>query len=372
MRLGQLLANWPWVVAYIVASAIVFVCLRRRSSTDEQAAQSQHANDGFGAAKSLSLIAAAFFRLTCPQLLLLLVAAAWVVRFFVGQWNLWDAAVVLGVLAFWPIQEWLIHVFLLHLKPFTLLGRRIDPIISRNHRNHHNNPWDPVLGVTPPHVIWLYVAGIPGLWSLAMPIPQAITGVAVYFCLVLNYEWVHYLIHTSYTPRTWFYKRLWLNHRLHHFKNEQYWYGVTMLSGDRLLGTQPAVAEAARSETCLTLGHVDDEGHPAAAAAGARSSRRRWRPWPTAVRNRAWLSRLDPRRYSLIAANGCWWQSMAVSRAIVAQSCSKGRLFGPRPKGDSMSMPASSIPNMPNDTTATASGAAKPILAISTRGSVIR
>ncbi len=278
------MANWPWVVAYIAASAVVFVFLRRRSSTDEQAAQSQHVNDGFGAAKSLSRIAAAFFRLTCPQLLLLLVAAAWVVRLVVGQWNLWDAAVVLGVLAFWPIQEWLIHVFLLHLKPFTLLGRKIDPIISRNHRNHHNNPWDPVLGVTPPHIIWLYVAGIPGLWSLAMPIPQAITGVAVYFCLVLNYEWVHYLIHTSYTPRTWFYKRLWLNHRLHHFKNEQYWYGVTMLSGDRLLGTQPAVAEAARSETCLTLGHVDHEGHPAAVAAGARTSRRQSRPWPTAVR----------------------------------------------------------------------------------------
>ena len=167
------------------------------------------------------------------------IAVVWSLRLFVGQWNLWDAVVVAGVLAFWPVQEWLIHVFVLHLQPFTVLGRRIDPIISRNHRNHHRNPWDPVLGITPPHIIWVYLTGLPSLWLLALPFPQALTGICAYFGLVLNYEWVHYLIHTSYAPRGWFYKRLWRNHRLHHFKNEHYWYGVTMLSGDWLLHTQP-------------------------------------------------------------------------------------------------------------------------------------
>jgi sterol desaturase/sphingolipid hydroxylase (fatty acid hydroxylase superfamily) len=95
---------------------------------------------------------------------------------------------------------------------------------------------------------------------LVLPAPLAATGVATYFCLVLNYEWIHYLIHTSYAPRTWFYRRLWLNHRLHHFKNEQFWYGVTMLTGDRLLGTQPIAGQTLRSETCRTLGVVDDDG----------------------------------------------------------------------------------------------------------------
>jgi sterol desaturase/sphingolipid hydroxylase (fatty acid hydroxylase superfamily) len=262
MHFGQVLANWPWVLGYIVAATIVFIALRRRSSTDEQAANAAHSSDGFGSSKSLAGIAAAFFRLTCPKLLLLLLATAWTARLLIGQWSPWDVAVVAGVLAFWPVQEWLIHVFLLHLKPFTLMGRQIDPIISRNHRNHHLNPWDPVLGVTPPHMIWLYVAGLPGVWLLMLPLPLAASGVAVYFALVLNYEWVHYLIHTSYAPRTWFYKRLWLNHRLHHFKNEQYWYGVTMLSGDRILGTQPKPQETSRSETVLTLGVTEESEGP--------------------------------------------------------------------------------------------------------------
>ena len=49
------------------------------------------------------------------------------------------------------------------------------------------------------------------------------------------------------------YARLWLNHRLHHFKNEHYWYGVTMLSGDRLLGTAPARDAVPTSRTARML-----------------------------------------------------------------------------------------------------------------------
>ncbi len=260
MPLVQWLAYWPWFVAYVLVSTVVFIWLRRSSSTDEEAAHRLHAADGFGASTALGPIAATFFRETCPRLLALAVTVGLGIRLAVGHWSVWDAAVILGVVAFWPVQEWVLHVFVLHLKPFRLFGRQIDPIIARNHRNHHRNPWDPELGLTPPHMIWLYACGLPGLWFLFLPVPLALTGVATYFSLVLNYEWIHYLIHTSYVPVGWFYKRLWLNHRLHHFKNEQYWYGVTMLAGDWLLKTQPSAQEASRSQTCLTLGVASDDG----------------------------------------------------------------------------------------------------------------
>ena len=39
---------------------------------------------------------------------------------------------------------------------------------------------------------------------------------------------------------------------------EHFWFGVTMLSGDRLFQTQPTASETDRSTTCLTLG-VDEE-----------------------------------------------------------------------------------------------------------------
>jgi hypothetical protein len=262
MLASQFVASWPAIVGYITVASVIFIWLRRGSSTDELAGQLGRETRGFGPSTALGAIAVDFFRLRGARLLLLVFAIAGVVRLTLGHWSRWDVAVTLGIVAFWPIQEWAIHVFLLHLKPIVLFGRRFDPIVARNHRNHHRNPWDPELGITPPHIIWLYTAGLPGVWLLMLPPAQAFTGVAVYFALALNYEWIHYLIHTSYAPRSWFYKRLWLNHRLHHFKNEHYWYGVTMLTGDWLLMTQPTVQHANRSETCLTLGVASEDGMP--------------------------------------------------------------------------------------------------------------
>jgi Fatty acid hydroxylase superfamily len=254
VTLSALLANWDWVVAYGCGSTVVFLWLRGLSSTDAEAAELERQSHAFQTPASLAAVGLNFLRIATAQVLLLAILLSWTARLLVGQWNLWDLLIAASIAAFWPLQEWLIHVTILHLKPFQIWGREIDPIICRNHRNHHRDPWHPHLGITPPHMIWLYLAGLPGVWLLALPIPQALTGISVYFSFVLNYEWLHYLIHTSYVPRTSFYRRLWRNHRLHHFKNEHFWYGVTMLSGDRLFGTQPTASQAVRSETCLTLG----------------------------------------------------------------------------------------------------------------------
>jgi hypothetical protein len=43
-------------------------------------------------------------------------------------------------------------------------------------------------------------------------------------------------------------------HRWHHFRNENYWWGVSMGMGDRLFRTAPAVEETGRSGTAATLG----------------------------------------------------------------------------------------------------------------------
>jgi sterol desaturase/sphingolipid hydroxylase (fatty acid hydroxylase superfamily) len=219
-----------------------------------QAAALAHGRRSFGDATTLASVAAQFFRYRCSQLLLVLVVAGLAARLAVAQWTAWDLLLVAGVLGFWPLQEWLVHVLILHSKPVTIFGKSFEPIIARNHRNHHRDPWHPELGITPPHIIWLYLTGMPGLGLLLLPAPQALTVAVCFFSLVLNYEWIHFLIHTSYVPRSRFYRRLWRNHRLHHFKNEHYWFGVTMLSGDQLLQTQPPAGETARSETCLNLG----------------------------------------------------------------------------------------------------------------------
>jgi hypothetical protein len=252
LTLTTLTAYWPWILGYILAAAGIFMIFRRFASTDDRAAALAD-QSGFGTPIGMAGAAVGYCKLRCARLLLVVTATAWIVRGVLGQWNWIDLAIGVGIVVTWPVQEWLVHVFLLHLKPFTLMGRRFDPIVASNHRNHHRNPWDPELGITPMHMIWIYAAGLPGIWAIAFAAPQAMTGVAMYLSLLLNYEWVHYLIHTSYVPRSALYRRLWRNHRLHHFKNEHFWYNVTMLSGDKLLHTRPSAQEAARSPTCLNL-----------------------------------------------------------------------------------------------------------------------
>jgi len=170
--------------------------------------------------------------------------------------DLWVAA---SILAFWPFQEWFIHAWLEHHKLLHIGKREVELVITKTHRAHHRNPWNPRFGLTTTYFVILFVGGVPMLWSLAytfglVPLHAALSGNFITFLLILNYEWIHFLIHTSYVPKSWFYRRLWRNHRLHHFQNENYWFGLTMLSGDRLLGTLPSGNRVVHSQTVMNLG----------------------------------------------------------------------------------------------------------------------
>jgi hypothetical protein len=86
-----------------------------------------------------------------------------------------------------------------------------------------------------------------------MPLPRALTGVAASWLVLLLYEWVHFLSHVSYKPRHWPLKQIQRNHRLHHFKNEHFWYNVSTLGVDAILGTDPDPSTVPTSENCLNL-----------------------------------------------------------------------------------------------------------------------
>jgi hypothetical protein len=202
-----------------------------------------------------------FFKYPSPRVMTALMILSVGAKVFVGGWSTWDLAVVAAVAAFWPVQEWLIHVFILHLKPFTILGRRFHPLTSQKHRAHHQDPWRLELVFIPTHILPFAGPLVFAFYFLVLPtLPLALTGLAAFFLLSFHYEWVHYFVHTRYKPRSAYYLRLWKNHRLHHFMNENYWYGVTMLSGDKLLRTGPARDAVEPSTTCRTLGQMDDLG----------------------------------------------------------------------------------------------------------------
>jgi hypothetical protein len=196
-----------------------------------------------------------FLHHASPRILLVCLAAAAAARVAIGGFSRWDALPLLGIALYWPIQEWLIHVFILHAKPKRIFGRTFDGRVPRKHRAHHAEPWRLELLFIPMHSFAYSIPILLALWWLVTPtVALALTGITAHFALALHYEWVHFLVHTRVQPQSAYYQRLWRNHRRHHFKNEHYWFGVTMLGGDRLLRTGPELASVPTSKTARTLG----------------------------------------------------------------------------------------------------------------------
>ncbi len=199
-----------------------------------------------------------FARQPTPRLLLALFTCAAVTRILYATWRPADAYIVLAIAVYWPLQEWFLHRFLLHLKPRTILGHRFDPLFAQAHRAHHRRPWVVETTFLPTRVLLgLIPVTIVG-WALATPdIGLAATGVAASAFAATLYEWTHYLTHSAYVPKSAYVKRIFRNHRLHHFKNEHHWFAFTVPMIDRILRTDPDPSEVDRSETVRTLG-VDD------------------------------------------------------------------------------------------------------------------
>jgi hypothetical protein len=198
---------------------------------------------------------AAFARHPSPRLILLALLIACGARLWIGRPGWIDLAVALAVWAYFPVNEWLIHVFMLHYRPRRLFGRTIDFYLPVTHRRHHADPWNPRWVFIPRHVhIWVFplmaaLAWFSGPWRGAV-----MSGLATYLLLGLHYEWVHYLAHIPWCPDLAYYQRRVREHRYHHFRNENYWWGVSMGLGDRLFGTAPPAESTARSGTTDTVG----------------------------------------------------------------------------------------------------------------------
>ncbi|MFL5824604.1 MAG: sterol desaturase family protein [Solirubrobacteraceae bacterium] len=206
----------------------------------------------------------AFIRRPSPPLLAAAILGALALRVVLGSWDWRDAVVAVGVVALTPLAEWAIHVYLLHARPVRVAGRRYDLLAAREHRAHHMAPTELDGVLIPTYAVGIFVAQIAlTTWLVSFPIravlggdrlAHAATGLLVSYLILGLYEWCHFLIHTPYRPRRWYYRSVWRGHRLHHYKNEHYWFGVTSTLGDHILRTAPHQAEVPKSSTARTLG----------------------------------------------------------------------------------------------------------------------
>jgi hypothetical protein len=200
-----------------------------------------------------------FWRHPSPWLILATLLGATVARLVVGDWGRADWIAPLVYVALFPVLEWVIHVFVLHWRPRRVGRVVLDHLLASKHRAHHREPRDIPLVFIPWQALLVVVA-----LTVAVPLWVAPTGPALTYSMTVGvmglvYEWTHYLVHTDYKPRSRAYKAVWRHHRLHHFKNENYWLTVTTAhTADRLLGTDPDPATVATSPTAKKLYGLED------------------------------------------------------------------------------------------------------------------
>ena len=208
---------------------------------------------------SMRQVFAEFWRHPSPYLLGASLAAAITGRVLSGPGSAWELLIPVGLVAIMPVVEWLIHVCILHWKPRRLAGVRIDPLLSRKHRAHHANPREIPLVFVPWQVELTLVPFNAAIAWLVTPTWSAMfTLLVTVYVLLSAYEWTHYLLHSDYRPRSRWFRAVWRNHRLHHYKSEHYWFTVTTAgTADRLFGTCPDPSEVPTSPTVQRLHALD-------------------------------------------------------------------------------------------------------------------
>ena len=137
----------------------------------------------------------------------------------------------LGMLSFSWV-EYNVHRHVFHMATYTKLRAKIQYIA---HGVHHEFPKDkdrlampPLLSVTIATILLLLFRLILGDFVFSF-LPGFLVGYAAYLS-------VHYIVH-AYQPPKNFFKVLWVNHGMHHYKNGDIIFGVSSPLWDYIYGT---------------------------------------------------------------------------------------------------------------------------------------
>ncbi len=161
------------------------------------------------------------------------------------------AAVAIGALVFFG-SEYTTHRFMFHAPPQK--NAFVLKLQHRLHYDHHVTPDELGLLFLP---VWFVLP----VASLTFAIFFAITrdlslSAAMLLGAVLGlfyYEWVHYVAHIPFVPKTRFGRWIKKYHLWHHFKNERMWFGVTNPSMDFVGRSYARVDEVERSGSTRVL-----------------------------------------------------------------------------------------------------------------------
>ncbi|MES9682473.1 sterol desaturase family protein, partial [Gottfriedia acidiceleris] len=144
------------------------------------------------------------------------------------------------------------HRFIFHIK--APKNKLLLKFMKRIHYDHHTYPDDLKLLFLP---IWY---SIPNLGSLCIiyfliskDLIQTIAFGSGLVFMLLVYEWKHYVAHRPIKPITKVGRQIKKLHILHHFKNENFWYGVSTPIFDGIFGTLKDEKDVVTSNTAKSL-----------------------------------------------------------------------------------------------------------------------
>jgi sterol desaturase/sphingolipid hydroxylase (fatty acid hydroxylase superfamily) len=133
---------------------------------------------------------------------------------------------------FFTWVEYNMHRYIFHMGTYTKVREKFQYTI---HGVHHEYPKDktrlampPLLSITLATILLLIFKVIMADYVFAF-LPGFLMGYAVYLGM-------HYMVH-AYQPPKNFFKYIWINHSVHHYKNGELVFGVTSPMWDYIYGT---------------------------------------------------------------------------------------------------------------------------------------
>ncbi len=170
--------------------------------------------------------------------------------FLLGLITLKPALVLLGALLFY-LSEYGMHRFAFHAAP--LSWPPVRRLQHRLHYDHHVEPNRLDLLFLP---IWFLVPNLAiatGLFAAVFGTGLAASALFGMMLAILHYEWVHYVAHIPYRPRTRLGRWVKQYHLRHHFISEKHWFGVSNPTLDGVFGTRRGPSAAEKSTTTRKL-----------------------------------------------------------------------------------------------------------------------
>lgn len=196
-----------------------------------------------------------FFAAKGPRTIAALLGVSLALRAALGKWRALDLIIAAATAAGWPVMEWAGHKFILHVEPREVLGQTYDPLFAKRHREHHANPsYFPKVFLPKGVVVGSYL-GFSALLTVVFRNKRSVlSAMSAISLAALVYEWMHYISHTDYQPKSAFMRKVVRRHRLHHYRNEKHWYGFSVPDVDDWFGTGGEARDVPMSEFTRNLG----------------------------------------------------------------------------------------------------------------------